>query len=638
MKETVLAMRKQKVATQEYGKLGNVQIGLLHWKTRTVQGVLALVFTLIVSIVFLAIGDDLSVVEQVGLVLPRWNPLSLEAVKDPNGAAAENGRLALLVQDYFPDHQRITKIGDVEISETTSPDLQWEDDDSPVVEGKPSDSVPPGDPNGLKTTIWVQFPYVRENETELLMGAFRANGSEECHYVRTKTGRIVGLPSFEEAEDLVRLQAGPVHEFQIVSIGDDNVPRCQGGDYYETDLSGPTWKSRPPIMDHHNGTYTVRVQMDPRFAGVFELKVILLFSNFHGLHFHPHRWARVEEVAKFRVEFTVPKDPGSSVPPLPLPKCERKDFVEKKYWSGRWTREQFTPDCEYSRFGRWICVNETLQCQEPWCEGTVGSLESNGWVYSAHCAFKIFKTTEAWKCLDKKWLFFWGDSNHIDTIRNLLNFVLGFNHSVKFLDRRMDQTFYAPGSNNQTSVRITSMFNGHSNVTMNYEGLYSIHNKEFADQCKSYFTGDTAPDFMFMNSGLHDGVFWRDMEKFVIDGVDYTADYWTNIWDNMKARRPDLLYRTTVTTGGNARNQSFNPQKMEWMNHLILDKFTRLNLNRFQIIDGFDYTYPWHYDHLTNDGVHYGRPPAKSKWAGGNMGHRYFVDIMLVHMLLNAIC
>ncbi|KAL2635270.1 hypothetical protein R1flu_006749 [Riccia fluitans] len=639
-----LSMRKHNLKgtcqEEEDGKSGGgLQMGGLS-KGRTVNGALLLIFLLIVSVVILVLGDDLTVVQQVSFKIPRWNSaFEVESAAEPNAVLPDvewNRHRKSMLQDYSPQP-----------TETASPDVDQWGDYTRVAEELSTHTIQRGQSNVEKGRVeWVEFPYVKENEKELLVRAMRENGTLECHHVRTKTGRIVGFPGVEllhrevfedEGEkvlETIRLEAGPVYEFQIVSVDDEDRPRCQGGDYYETDLSGPTWKSRPPIIDHQNGTYSVRLQMDPRFAGVYKLRIILLFTNFHGLHKRPERWARVEEVATLRVEFTVPENSTA----LPLPKCERSHFVDRKYWSGRWTREQYTEDCEYSRYGRWICVNETLQCQEPWCDGTVGSLESNGWVYSAHCAFKIFSKEEAWQCLDKKWLFFWGDSNHIDTIRNLLNFVLGFEHSVKFLNRRMDETFFAPGSENRTSVRITSMFNGHSNMSMNYEGLFSTHNQEFAEQCRAYFTGETAPDFMFMNSGLHDGVFWRDMGDFVTQGVDYNVEFWTNVWNNMKARRPDLLYRTTVTTGGNARNQSYNPQKMEWMNHIILDSFTRLKLERFQIIDGFDYTYPWHYDHKTNDGVHYGRPPSKSKWAGGNLGHRYFVDLMLVHMLLNAIC
>ena len=56
------------------------------------------------------------------------------------------------------------------------------------------------------------------------------------------------------------------------------------------------------------------------------------------------------------------------------------------------------------------------------------------------------------------------------------------------------------------------------------------------------------------------------------------------------------------------------------------------------VIDNFDMTFPWHFDNRCNDGVHYGRAPAKMKWRDGQIGHQYFVDLMLAHVLLNALC
>lgn len=51
---------------------------------------------------------------------------------------------------------------------------------------------------------------------------------------------------------------------------------------------------------------------------------------------------------------------------------------------------------------------------------------------------KLFTADGAWWCLDSKWLFFWGDSNHVDTIWNFLAFVLGVSECVaQFWDRVM---------------------------------------------------------------------------------------------------------------------------------------------------------------------------------------------------------
>ena len=100
---------------------------------------------------------------------------------------------------------------------------------------------------------------------------------------------------------------------------------------------------------------------------------------------------------------------------------------------------------------------------------------------------------------------------------------------------------------------------------------------------------------------------------------------------------PEVIYRTTVTTGGYARRLAFNPNKMEAFNGVVLDKLRAHGLVD-RVIDDFDMTYPWHYDNRCNDGVHYGRAPAKLKWRDGQIGHQYFVDLMLGHVLLNALC
>ena len=145
--------------------------------------------------------------------------------------------------------------------------------------------------------------------------------------------------------------------------------------------------------------------------------------------------------------------------------------------------------------------------------GVVGRLESNGWVYSTHCSFRIFTHDQAWRCLNKKWLFFWGDSNHVDTIRNLLNFALGFDN-VTSVPRRFDTTYFRP-SNPSQYVRITSMFNGHSNVSLNHQGLFSLNNSAFRDELTTFFNEKSPPDVIVMNSGLHDGIFWKHIHEFV---------------------------------------------------------------------------------------------------------------------------
>jgi len=56
-----------------------------------------------------------------------------------------------------------------------------------------------------------------------------------------------------------------------------------------------------------------------------------------------------------------------------------------------------------------------------------------------------------------------------------------------------------------------------------------------------------------------------------------------------------------------------------------------------QFVDAYDLTFPWHYDNNYSDGGHYGRAPGVD-FFWHRKPHHYFVDIMLAHLLLNAIC
>ncbi|KAL0388665.1 UNVERIFIED_CONTAM: hypothetical protein Sradi_2748300 [Sesamum radiatum] len=415
------------------------------------------------------------------------------------------------------------------------------------------------------------------------------------------------------------------------ALDDSGMPHCLGGDYFETDLSGEKWKARPPIRDHGNGTYTFSLQVHPDFAGEYNLTIILLFRNYEGLKFSPARFAFDRVLRVVPIKFY-----KSASQLLEIRQCKKSDY-SKDVWSGRWTRHARNDSCPISGDGRYRCQEPSFLCQHPWCNGPLGLLESNGWVYSSHCSFKLFSAEEAWNCLDNRWIFWWGDSNHCDTIRNILNFILDV-HDVLVVPRVFDMNITNPRNPSQV-VRFTSIFNGHPNATGNYQGLNSLINPEYRQLLKVYFSQDVVPDTVIMNSGLHDGVYWSNIRSFV-GGADYAAAFWAEVVEEVRRRGvvpPEIIYRTTVATGGYARSLAFNPHKMEAFNGVLLDKLKQHRvLDR--VIDDFDMTYPWHYDNRCNDGVHYGRAPLKMKWRDGQIGHQYFVDLMLGHVLMNALC
>lgn len=477
----------------------------------------------------------------------------------------------------------------------------------------------------LTQPSWISVE-LEPNLTSNLLARWLAPGGEPCRDIRSVEIAIPGL----DGRQSIELSAAEVHEFVFYALDDAGKPLCLGGDYFETDLSGEIWKSRPVVKDFGNGSYSLSLQVHPDFAGNYNLSITLLFRHFEGLKLSPGRFAYDRELRRIPIKFY------NTTAQLPeLQTCRKSDFT-REVWSGRWTRHGRNDDCQISNDGRYRCLPWNFPCRNPWCDGSLGMLESNGWVYSAHCSFRLFSAHSAWNCLKNRWIFFWGDSNHVDTIRNILNFIL--NLPTESVPRRFDMNFTNPKNPSQT-VRITSIFNGHWNETLNYQGLNSLKNDAFRDLLKRYFNESTVPDTIIMNSGLHDGIYWHNLRGFTVGARD-AASFWAEILESIRLRGlvpPKVIYRTTVATGGYARTMAFNPSKMEAFNGVVLDNLKTAGLLS-GVIDDFDMTFPWHFDNRCNDGVHYGRKPAKMKWRDGQIGHQYFVDIMLAHVLLNALC
>ncbi|XWS09041.1 hypothetical protein CRYUN_Cryun40dG0051600 [Craigia yunnanensis] len=480
--------------------------------------------------------------------------------------------------------------------------------------------------NDLSSLNWVSAE-LEQNFTANLLARLFAPGEEPCKESQTAEIKIPGL----DGETLVELSAGEIHEFMFQAVDESGNGRCLGGDYFEVDLSGESWKSRPLVKDFGNGSYSVSLQVHPDFYGEYNLTVILLFRHFQGLKFSPARFAYDRQLRHIGIRFFKTK---AQLPELLI--CQKSDF-SRDAWSGRWTRHGKNDDCQISNDGRYHCLSPDFPCQNPWCNGSLGLLESNGWVYSSHCSFQLFSADSAWGCLKNRWIFFWGDSNHVDTIRNMLKFVLGL-PEIKSVPRRFDMNFSNPKDPSQ-SVRITSIFNGHWNASQNYLGLDSLKDEGFRNLVKKYFSEDTVPDTIIINSGLHDGVHWSSIRAFS-HGAEYAASFWNEVMESVRQRGlvvPQIIFRTTIATGGYARSLAFNPNKMEAFNGVFFEKLRRAGLVS-GVIDNFDMTFSWHFDNRCNDGVHYGRAPLKMKWRDGEIGHQYFVDLMLCHVLLNVLC
>ncbi|EFJ30082.1 hypothetical protein SELMODRAFT_409717 [Selaginella moellendorffii] len=460
------------------------------------------------------------------------------------------------------------------------------------------------------------------------------NGTRSCHNVSTAFGYLFGVPRPEESSGIITLSTDQVHRFWIVSFAADGSKRCFGGDFYETDLSGPKWKSRPPTTDFGDGSYLVELKVDGDFAGIYSFKAILLFANLHGMDSHPERWFRGQEQFVLQINFT---SSGEHHRSRPLPVCTSNDLKSSaptKWW-GQWTRSLTSNEksCELDHDGRYLCLDgDEKYCEttSSRCTGTLASLESNGWVYSTGtCEFHLWNQSEAWQCLDGKKIFFWGDSNHQDTIRNLMNFVLGFHQGL--LPRTFSTTVANP-SNSSQKMEVVSVFNGHPDPSRDDRGLESLYEQQYREFVEDEFFRDGSPDAVILNSGLHDGIRWNSAAEFAA-AADYATAFWKELVNGTGTR---VIFRSTVTPAGASRGMQSNPAKMEAFNAILGEKIRRA-MDHARFVDAYDMTFPWHYDHCCSDGGHYGRPPSLSSWHGG-IGHRYFVDLMLVHILLTAIC
>jgi hypothetical protein len=132
----------------------------------------------------------------------------------------------------------------------------------------------------------------------------------------------------------------------------------------------------PPVVDHGNDSYSFRLLVAPRFAaGGFRLTVVLIFRNFEGLKFSSARFKHCAELRRIPLLFW----PGNASLPM-LETCRGADFA-RDAWSNRWTWLAKKDDCED--------VDATVR-------RAAGALESNGWVYLAHCSFKLFQAEAEW--------------------------------------------------------------------------------------------------------------------------------------------------------------------------------------------------------------------------------------------------
>ena len=478
------------------------------------------------------------------------------------------------------------------------------------------------------------------NVTGQILDELSKNGTTACYDERTDRTDIVGLDA--------TLLTNVVHRFWLQSYTSNGTRRCAGGDYYEADLSSDLWKSRPLVEDLHNGTYAVEFMVPDTFAGTYNFSATLLFGAYHGLDYHAEKWGAWWPFVTRQLNFvSATPDANANVPATAdllinrLKQCGTEDF-RKPEWSGRWTRPWANNSCPPDSESRYAhCFPESEACLSPWCDGKPWRLESTGWSYSAHCSFHIFEPEEAWECLDGRWLFFWGDSNMQDTIRNLLFFVLQIPQPEKSLLRdwqlsRTFESFFINPTKPYQWLHISSLFNGHPNRDGSGVGLDTLQNSGHRENVRRHFQDALYPDAVIMNSGLHDGWRFNTVQNYA-NSVDRAMEFWGETLANVSGKPPTVVYRTSIAPAGSSRAMQSNPWKLEVFNKIITEK-VQSTFPDARMVDAFDLSFPWHFDHTCSDGGHFGRAPGVRKWPWFDNPHQYFVDVMLVHILLNSIC
>lgn len=253
------------------------------------------------------------------------------------------------------------------------------------------------------------------------------------------------------------------------------------------------------------------------------------------------------------------------------------------------------------------------------------------------------------------------------------------------------------GASRRASVRVSNLFNGHYETLGNNLGLRALGHAGLRARHWPLVTGsdepaappDAAaagpraapppppPDALVFNSGLHDALFMpgRKWSPQAFTGALASAQaFWAALLAaadaaaNVTGRPPPVrLWRHTVTPAGTVnRRLPLNPQKVEVQNRLTAGALLaaaaaadeageagaaggrsangaavsghRRHRRRFGFIDEFDMTFPWHWDNAWSDGGHYGRPPWHRNKGGRLVRAAHVVDVMLIHVLLNALC
>ena len=234
------------------------------------------------------------------------------------------------------------------------------------------------------------------------------------------------------ASSLGCLALGHRHTVVIHARDRTGAPVHSHGSYLEAYLEGPLLRYRPRVLDHGNGTYTMEALLpsDPYLLGsLVTLRVLHLYSAWAGLTLDGASWFYQRPDDSLLLAHFALAAPGAcggllpgqaSAPPLPPPtaSCSSQPFTAQPFWEGHWVR---LPEAPGYLHGRGPALPA---CPPGLCTGDGSTLWSR-WVYRlGTCHFHLFSPGDARRCLHGGHLWGSGDSNWMDSQRNLLAHVL----------------------------------------------------------------------------------------------------------------------------------------------------------------------------------------------------------------------
>jgi len=233
------------------------------------------------------------------------------------------------------------------------------------------------------------------------------------------------------------LELGRRHAVALRLANASGAPRCAGGAFVEARLEGDAVRARPRVVDLGGGALALELWLpdDALLAGeAVNLTATLLFRGLAGMALGAG-WIYDrpdEDIPALRTEWVLARPGGCAgagagagaappppppPPPPPLPSCRAVDFMAAPFWEGHWLRLRGVD-----------AARAPAPCPAGACSGDAWSALHDGWVYRLPaCAFHFFSPAEARACVNGSHLFGLGDSQWVDSQRNLLAHVLALN-------------------------------------------------------------------------------------------------------------------------------------------------------------------------------------------------------------------